>query len=128
MSFPAVLAAVAARGPRCIRCAHWTMDPDQTSYTHPMCDTCATTLEELRSRFLGVSGPADQRGHRLPDAAQAVPTCRQCAVWECRACNWRRKNARRGVLQVCTHCGRTDGRYFDVRHWKAPHTHQERKA
>jgi hypothetical protein len=116
VSFAAVLAAVQARGPRCIRCRAWTMDPDQTPYTHPMCDRCATTLEALRIRFRGVSGPA-----HLPTAARPAhrsgPVCQTCSSWQCAHCGWkRRENAWLDCKQTCKNCGRGEGQRAPVRH------------
>lgn len=117
-NFPAVLAAVAARGPRCLRCRAWTMDPDQVSYSHPMCDRCATTLEELRIRFrsaAGFTGPANVRRTPRP-ARRHGAACALCTVWRCKHCGWKRNPAWRDELQVCADCGRTDGERVPVRH------------
>jgi hypothetical protein len=118
VSFPAVLAAVAARGPRCSRCTGWTMDPEQTGYGRPMCDACATELEQNPKLADGQPiGPVAARRKRpaFPRALSG-PVCPACAVWRCLGCGWARRPAWRGQEQSCADCGGVHGTFHPVRH------------
>jgi hypothetical protein len=136
MSFPAVLAAVAARGPRCARCAAWTMDPDQTGYAEPMCDACATELEDDPARDRSVPvGPKARRprppspapdSRRRYRARPGTKPCGRCTRWRCLKCGWVRNRAWKDEEQVCSACGslfgtrspahHTPGSGHDIRH------------
>jgi hypothetical protein len=95
------------------------MEPEQTGYTHPMCDDCATYLEDLATRFVGPAhrpvGPAHQpKPRRAP--RHRTPVCELCTVWRCSHCGWKRRPAWKGEEQVCDNCGRDRGERFPVHH------------
>lgn len=126
MSFPALLAAVAARGPRCSRCSRWTMDPEQTGYGRPMCDPCATELEgDPALAGDGPIGPVARR-RRRPEFPRVLnrPVCQDCATWRCLSCGWVRRPAWRRQPQRCVACGRSHGTFHPVRH---RHSHHPKK-